>query len=160
MSFLKIIFLDVDGVLNCKTTKEKCMSFMGVDDRLMKNLQQIVKKTKARIVLVSSWRLYWEKYYKDDQDFMGTYLDKKFSKYGLYILDKTDPYELFERGEGIWDWLKDKYVETFVIFDDEKHDYEKVGLSKHWIQTYNEDNGGITSADVKRAIEMLNEPSV
>ncbi|MEE1504555.1 MAG: HAD domain-containing protein [Acutalibacteraceae bacterium] len=152
----KIIFLDVDGVLNCKNTRDVCMNFVGIEDRLVKKLQTIVNATGAKIVLVSTWRYYWEPSDKEGQDEMGTYLDKKLSKQGLYIRDKTDPYCLFARGKGIWEWLKDKYVESFVILDDEAHDYEEVNLKSRWIQTYDVDDGGITDEDVEKAIKILN----
>lgn len=153
---MKIIFLDVDGVLNCGNTNDICMGFTGIEDRLVKQLQKIVKATGAKIVLVSSWRYYWEQSDKENQDELGTYLDRKLSKQGLYILDKTDPHCLYARGRGIHEWLNGKYVESFVILDDETHDYEAVNLSNRWIQTYDVDDGGITDEDVEKAIKILN----
>lgn len=153
---MKIIFLDVDGVLNCRNTTEICMGFTGIEDRLVKQLQKIVKATGAKIVLVSSWRYSWEQSDKENQDELGTYLDRKLSKQGLYILDKTDPHCLFARGRGIHEWLNGRYVESFVILDDEAHDYEEVKLKERWIQTYDVDDGGITDEDAARAIDLLN----
>lgn len=47
----KIIFLDIDGVLN--TTKYKFQKF---DEECMKNLEEILDATGAKIVVSSSWR--------------------------------------------------------------------------------------------------------
>lgn len=33
---MKIIFLDVDGVLNCQGTKAVCNGIMGISDRVIK----------------------------------------------------------------------------------------------------------------------------
>lgn len=154
---MKVIFLDVDGVLNCRNTRDMCMGFVGIEDRLVKKLQKIVNATNAKIVLVSTWRYYWEQSNKEGQDEMGTYLDKKLSKQGLYILDKTDPHCLFARGRGIHEWLNGKYVDGFVILDDEAHDYKEVKLEGHWVQTFDVVDGGITDEDVEKAIKILND---
>lgn len=153
---MKIIFLDIDGVLNSKNPTESCGQYVGIEDRLVIKLQKIVKATGAKIVLTSSWRYDWEPVHKDNQEPLGTYLDRKLSKYGLYAMDKTDPHCLYARGRGIHEWLNGKYVESFVILDDEAHDYEEVKLKERWIQTYDVDDGGITDEDVARAIDLLN----
>src|SRR5260370_6892656 len=56
---MKIIFLDVDGVLNhsgtegWKTTKDAFV----LDDECLKQLSRILISTDAKIVLSSTWRL-------------------------------------------------------------------------------------------------------
>ena len=54
---MKVIFLDIDGVLNSDAS-------LMVDDRvegdLILNLKYIVDKTDAKIILSSSWRLYFK----------------------------------------------------------------------------------------------------
>ena len=148
--------MDIDGVLNCNNTTELFLGMMGIEDRLVEKLSIIVKETGAEIVLVSTWRDYWEPLEKGKQDAEGAYLDCKFEKHGIYIKDKTDPNWLYKRGEGIVEWLKDKNVESFVILDDEPHDYKEVNLEQHWIQTYDVNDGGITDEDVVKAIDNLN----
>ena len=51
--FLKVIFLDVDGVLN---SKQDGNSIKLRTDSHFRLLQEIVKATGAKIVLSSSWR--------------------------------------------------------------------------------------------------------
>ena len=54
----KIIALDIDGVLNCDTTKARSPSgYIGVSDKLIKRLKKIVDDTGAKIVLSSDWRI-------------------------------------------------------------------------------------------------------
>lgn len=58
----KYIFLDIDGVLNSQKTRVNDPK--NIDRTLTKNLSVIVKATKAKIVLSSTWRL--EKEWKKD----------------------------------------------------------------------------------------------
>ena len=78
---LKIIFLDVDGVLNCKSTPDRCYGYIGIEDEKVNHLKRIVEETSAKIVLISSWKEYWKKNpYKSHQDCLANYLDKKLAK--------------------------------------------------------------------------------
>ena len=54
---MKIIFLDVDGVLNCATTKERVRDLLFVEDRKVQLLKELVDETGATIILSSTWRL-------------------------------------------------------------------------------------------------------
>lgn len=156
----KIIFLDVDGVLNCSSTKDRCMGYIGIEDKKVLYLKQIVDTTKASIVLVSTWKYYWhkEKEMKWKQDEMANYLDEKLNKQGLFILDKTDD-EVINRGEGILDYINNLNdmgisVDKFIIIDDEMFDYKVTKLTKNLIKTgfY---NGGLLNKHMEKAIEML-----
>lgn len=74
---IKIIFLDVDGVLNCRTTEDVFCGSVGIEDEKVSLLKQIVDSTKAVIVLVSSWKEWWykEPKLKREQDRFANYLD-------------------------------------------------------------------------------------
>ena len=53
---MKVIFLDIDGVLNCsKTPNPKTLPYI-VDRRLLRRLIRVVDQTSAKIVLPSTWR--------------------------------------------------------------------------------------------------------
>ena len=156
-----IVFLDVDGVLNCKDTVDHCGPFKGIEDKKVALLKKIVESTNSRIVLVSSWKEWWykEPELKNDQDFMATYLDMKLAKQGLTIVDKTDDYDAFDRGGGIL-----KYIENlkrggicainFIIIDDEMFDYEETNLVNNLVKTDFYD-GGLSEKHVKEAIDKL-----
>ena len=111
---MKIIFLDVDGVLNSDEyfDKIKNLDIQGIerdiDVEKIKLLKKAIDATGAEVVLSSSWR-----YTRNAQ-----YLKELLSKYGIYV-DST-PYIQNERGLEIRKWLSEHQdVEDFVILDDE-----------------------------------------
>jgi hypothetical protein len=54
---MKVIFLDIDGVLNCDRTPNPRKFPYVVDKRLLARLKKLLKRTRAKVVLSSSWRL-------------------------------------------------------------------------------------------------------
>lgn len=157
---IKIVFLDVDGVLNCSSTKDKCGYYTGIEDEKVTFLKKIVEATNAKIVLVSTWKYYWykEPNLKEQQDEMANYLDLKLKKQGLIIIDKTED-EAINRGDGILEYIrhlkwKGIKVDKFIIIDDEIFDYKETKLTKNLIQTgfY---GGGLQAKHVIRAIDKL-----
>lgn len=52
----KIIFLDIDGVLNNSFTKERFKQFTGVDARLCKMFLDWLKQRDYSVILSSTWR--------------------------------------------------------------------------------------------------------
>ena len=151
---MRVIFLDIDGVLNCTNSKSQCAGCTGIDDDKVKRLKEIVDKTGAKIYLVSDWKEWWfkEPYMKCEQDIFANYLDKKLKKQGLAIADKVGK-TLYDRGKDIKDWLNGKDVQSFVILDDVEFDYRAESLSDNYIQTNG--NFGLTDEDVLKAIEIL-----
>lgn len=103
---MKVIFLDIDGVLNCQKTVERFHGFISVDPLLVKRLNRILKETDAKIVLSSTWRLF-----EDNKEI----LEKANIKY----IDITPDFHT-TRGEEISDWLsRHPEVERYVILDDD-----------------------------------------
>ena len=51
-----LIFLDIDGVLNCKETPNPRNFPYIIDRRLLANLKELLRRTGAKVVLSSSWR--------------------------------------------------------------------------------------------------------
>ena len=119
---MKVIFLDVDGVLNSVDTSEVFQGFVGIDDKLVSKLRKIVRATGAQIVLSSSWKHDWEPLDKDKQNKYGDYLDQKLKKYLLSAVDKTSEANSECRGEGIIEWVGTHEVDSFIILDDEWFD--------------------------------------
>jgi len=158
---IRILFLDVDGVLNCCATEEHCGSYRGIDDPKVKLLKEIIDATGALIVLISSWKNEWyrSEQFKYKQDLLANYLDIKLAKFGLKASAKV-PDESFDgRGKNIAAYLKALKqkrisVASYAILDDEEQDYAKTGLVPHVVKTDFE-HGGLKKEHVKQAIAML-----
>lgn len=152
----KIIFLDIDGVLNCISTKSRCQCYVGIDNSKVKLLKQIIDNTNAKIVLTSTWKTEWNKNL-EECDYAGKYLNNKLKKQKLWILDKTED-NVENRGQGIYNWIKKYNIKHWVVLDDEIFkDYKKYGIKKHLVKTefYN-DNGGLQKEHIEEAIKILN----
>ena len=164
--FETVIFLDVDGVLNCETSKsyvttEDGQVFTGIDKDKVKRLASIVAATRADIVLSSSWKNGW---YTSDGFLFGSTVLSNHAKYlrnhlykkgKLFIRDKTsNSYK--GRGEEITFWLKmHPQTKAWVVLDDEEwHDfYEYDEIMRHWVKTDYET--GLTDEDATAAIQIL-----
>lgn len=55
---MKLIFMDVDGVLNHAYTPEAFDSFVALDAVCVEQMQRILAETKANIVVSSTWRMW------------------------------------------------------------------------------------------------------
>jgi HAD domain in Swiss Army Knife RNA repair proteins len=53
---MKVIFLDIDGVLNYKKTPNPRKFPYVVDKRLLVRFKRLLEKTGAKVVLSSTWR--------------------------------------------------------------------------------------------------------
>ena len=157
----KIVFLDIDGVLNNSTTLDSVFGCVGIDDVLVERLKKIVETTEAEIFLVSSWKYGWYKdaEQKQNQDIFANHLDAKLYQHGLKITDKveSDGDTLDERGKRIKGFLQTSKVKNFVILDDIVFDYISEGFEDNLVLTYSK--FGLTEEDVKKAIEILQRPS-
>lgn len=152
---IKVIFLDVDGVLNCRASKSRCGPYLGIDNDKVKRLRRIVEATGAKIVLTSTWRMGWQRVHKDDQDALANYLDRKLKRENLYILDRTYDQGM-NRGEGIMKWIEAHNVDSFIMLDDERFDYARCGIISRLVKsTFDDDNGGIQDEHVELAIALL-----
>lgn len=154
----KVIFLDVDGVLNCFKTQDRCQRYIGIEDNKVKLLKNIVDSSGASIVLVSTWKEYWSNN-KNKQDALANYLDKKLAKQGLVIKDKTIDEDMHKRGEGIIRYIEEQKgkginVEKYVILDDMMFDYSDLKIVNHLVKTDFYLNG-LEEKHVKKAIKIL-----
>ena len=144
---MKVIFLDVDGVLNNSNWAMQ-MYDEGVhvyaenllDERAVRLLQKLIDATDAKIVVSSSWRR---------------------DKYAMQCLaDQLKPMEVYDvtpvkntiRGDEITAWLKKhKDVDTYVILDD---DSDMGDHMEHLIQTTFQ--RGLQPEHIEEAIKWLN----
>lgn len=159
---MKVIFLDVDGVLNCRTSKSYCHDdyvgiIKGIDSDKVKRLAKIVESTGAEIILSSDWKIGWQKYYRISKPSHAKYLDNHLKKKGnLTIKDKTPNINGgWDRGLEILTYLKmNKDVDNYVILDDTFFDdFSNKEIIEHLVLT-NHDIG-LTDDDVNKAISIL-----
>lgn len=124
---MKVIFLDVDGVLNSNyshsiSTNEKGWMWDEISDFHLEKLKRIVDETDAKIVLSSSWRVYHPILTGETEitDELLKVLVEKFEKLGLSIYDVTPELRLQIRGNEIMEWInRHSEVSNYVIIDDE-----------------------------------------
>lgn len=163
---MKVIFLDIDGVLNdddfylLRADKNseyheyyfKPYPLSEFDPRCVERINKLVDITGAKIVLSSSWRL-------DATD----KLLNIFKQVGLYpffaktpVIYDIDPItqesKYIKRGEEIQKYLNEhKYVTKYVILDDGKDMLDEqlpyfINCKSYY---------GISDEDVEKAIEIL-----
>ena len=112
---MKIIFLDIDGVLNCDRyiIENNCRG-IGIDPTRMVLLADIVRASGAKIVLTTSWRAHWSEK-PEECDAMGREINEAFAAHGLSVYSKT-PRISYNREEEILAWLDENPEATrFVI---------------------------------------------
>lgn len=155
---MKIIFLDVDGVIKPYNSETP---LMGLNSTCTKNLKELLEKTGAKIVLSTSWREN-----KVDLDF----LIHQLSKYNInqddivgstpilwelqYGMNKWEG----SRGHEIESFIKSNLIdiEKFVILDDDPSPALKdwTELNGLFIQT--EMSVGFDENKIKQAIDFFN----
>lgn len=155
---MKVIFLDVDGVLNCEHSHQRIPgeSYIGIEDNKVDLLQRLVMGCGAEVVLSSDWKIDWEPIDKDKNSKHADYLDMKLAQYRITILDKTpDSGSRYFRGREIHDWLKEhEEVTDYVILDDEYFDdFGDYKMGSHFVQT--SWASGLQKNHVKRAMKIL-----
>ena len=146
--FMKVIFLDFDGVLNNNSyfldSTEKAPFFL--QDEKMILLKQIVDSTNAKIVLSTSWREIWN----SDLD-ISLKLKDYFNSFDLSVYDVTKNTN-YNRPLEISTWLKENNVSSYVILDDIANPwYEHVNN----VVVTNKEFNGLSQDDVNKAIDIL-----
>lgn len=135
---MKIIFLDVDGVLN---SEQDLFSWTIESDKHLILLACIVRRTNAKIVVSSSWR---------NCGLLDT-LKKRLNDFSMSIYGKTK--DIGERGLEIKDWLDNHNdIESFVILDDEDFDIKSY-FPNNFVKT--DEEVGLQKEDVEKCIHIL-----
>lgn len=153
---MKVIFLDIDGVLNSISYDRVRTDEDGnIDKTRLVLVKELVDKTGAKIVLSSSWRDHWEKNteYLDEE---GKKLISVFAEAGLEIYGKTPKIGYLERSEEIRLWLKENpNVTHFVALDD--HGYNWGDMEPFLVQTNYRIGRALEEKHIKKAIGILNK---
>lgn len=151
---MKIIFLDIDGVLNSSNwaLREKESGrdpqwslFNNFDLDAIAVLNEVVERTEAKVVISSSWRLFHP---------LG-HIIGLLKKHGFKgeVIDRTPDRtkQPYRRGNEIQDWLDaHPEVQKFVIIDD---DSDMEHLMPKLVQTTWQD--GLKSHFTTKILEQL-----
>ena len=164
----KVIFLDIDGVLNTKwwytqmdRNTPKDQYGYAFDPKAVANLKRIVEETGADVVISSSWKSFGfselEEMWKD-RDLPGKLIGiTPNSVSDELLLDADiDSIELFHiRGEEIKEWLTKhgKQISNYAIIDD--MDNMLTEQQSYFVHTNPE--VGITDENAEKVIQILNK---
>ena len=113
---MKVIFLDIDGVLNCSKTPNPRKLPYVVDRTLLKRFKRLLERTGAKVVLSSTWRY----------DPAGLFSAKHW---GIPFIDVIPDMPKQPRCKEILAWLKGRpRVNRFVVIDDEDDELDDLPL--------------------------------
>lgn len=153
---MKVIFLDIDGVLNSRRyDRERDPATQGnIDVTRLPLLKRLVEETGAVIVLSSSWRRHWDSD-PAGRDDVGAELDRVFGDAGLSVFDKTPELGGDNRDGEILAWLDARggEVERFVILDDIPFGWGD--LADRLVRTNPLKGLGLMKEHIARAAELL-----
>ena len=148
----KLIFLDIDGVLNTGRSVEydnkfgrKFIDEMNLDNEALSNLRALIDVTGAELVLSSTWRLA-----VGSNSSAFSNIELKLSEYGMAISDITTRRTLGRERE-IMSYLLRHPFSRYVILDDQELN-SKV-LSNHLVLC--DSRTGFDADALSRAIQIM-----
>lgn len=166
---MKIIFLDIDGVLNSNFWNENHQREISdgslIDVEKVGLLGEIVRRTDAGIVLHSGWKFWFGQDLKPNRQ-ESERLVELLENEGLAIQDitpdfsteeikRTKKFSLVKAAE-IFEWLKQHpEVKQWVVLDD--LDLHSEELARHQVRT--DQVVGLTKEDVELAVKQLTKTS-
>jgi hypothetical protein len=113
---MKIIFSDIDGVLNCRGTPNPRKFPYIAEPKLVALLHTVLERTEAQIVLTSTWRY----------DPAGLFSAKHW---GIPFIDITPDLPKKPRRDEILTWLRvHPGVTRFAVLDDEDDELDGLPL--------------------------------
>jgi hypothetical protein len=113
---MRVIFLDIDGVLNCKKTPNPRKLPYVAEPQLVKRFVSLVERTGAQVVLSSTWRY----------DPAGLFSAKHW---GIPFSDVIPDMPDHPRRDEILAWLNQHSdVERYVVIDDEDDELDELPL--------------------------------
>lgn len=158
---MKVLFLDVDGVLNSNACRSELSGGGYLDEEKVKLLSRVVRRTGSVVVLHSGWR-FWFTEAMEPARREAAGLLALLTKYGVGLYGKTPDFSTPEvkktkrfslvKASEILSWLRNHdNVENYLVLND--LDLHSKQLEKHQIRTDSET--GFSDEDVSRAIELL-----
>jgi hypothetical protein len=113
---MRVIFLDIDGVLNCKRTPNPRKFPYIVDRVLLSRLLALCERADAQVVLSSTWR----------HDPIGLLAAKYF---GIPFIDVIPDMQGEPRDKEILSWLAaNPHVKRHLVIDDEDDELDNLPL--------------------------------
>ena len=161
---MKLLFLDVDGVLNYDMCGVKIGSYYGVVPEKVKLLKQIIDATGAKIVLSSSWRrdINIGAPLENQTSPFAVELIAKLEAEGLHIYDMTSVEGKEHLRKTQIEELIHEYrrcgqpVSHWAVLDDYMFDgYDDPDFEPHVVYT-NFYGSGLTEKEAAEAIAILN----
>ena len=140
MSF--VVFLDIDGVLNTRTSCVRTPSakYYGVEESRISLLSHAMRQNRADGVVLTTT---WKNMRPDDEDFI--YLVEALKKYDIEVLGRTKERWGSQREEGIKEYLKENpSVDEYVILDDNQYGFDD--YNKMWERFLDTKGKGIENA--------------
>lgn len=135
---MKVIFLDIDGVLNTNSDRE-------ISNDKLKLLSELVSKTGADVVLSSSWRNWWN---NPKINIPGSFITNWKNQFLDNNISITLTTELeCPKNLSIEKFIIQHSVKRFVVLDDEPIDIANL------VQTNAEQ--GLTQSDCQKAFQLL-----
>lgn len=157
---MKVIFLDIDGVLNSEEFFNRNQNEM-IDRNNVDILKNIIYKTGAVIVISSGWKLWFDdNMMPKDGDSQCLY--DILCEFNIKLFDKTPDFSTEEirtkktfshvKSKEIIAWLSEhKNVDKYVVLDD--LDLKNEEINSHLVRTNAQ--VGITEDDAKSVLVMI-----
>ena len=149
----RVIFLDIDGVLNSESYRENSADYYTdfIDESRLPLLEYIVSRTGALIVLTSTWRSFWNE--GENQLYPeGEIISRVFRRHNLEIYSKTPDKDNCRESE-INMWIASHGVKDYVILDDMDF-FDKEENLRRFVKT-DDSKEGLDEETTARAIEIL-----
>jgi hypothetical protein len=135
---MKVVFLDIDGVLNSDATPNPRKLPYVVDRKLLRRFKTLLKRTGAKVVLSSTWRY----------DPAGLFSARHW---GIPFIDCIPDKPKRPRRDEILLWLKaHPRVKRFAVLDDDDDELDDLPLFQPSAST------GLTREIVAAAADYLN----
>lgn len=146
---MRVIFLDIDGVLNSdKFYKSDSSKSDDLDRSAIEKLNQIIAQTNAKVVVSSTWRI------MHTQDEIQMMLSR--NGFQGEVIDTTDNLikKGMDRGDEIHQWIENhSNIESFVVIDDFNFPNFDKWFPWRFIQT--DWKTGISEEDVRLCVICL-----
>lgn len=173
---MKVIFLDIDGVLNTiesiKKSKEHYLKtgkmISQICEYKIQILSKIIELTNAKIVLSSTWKLNFRKNEEGKlipKNESAKLLVDLLNKYSLEIYDITPNDKCRNRKLEILEYLNTHNITSFIIIDDEDNGLKETFRDNFFkVNSYYKGNieltdeeTGLQISHIEEIVKILNE---